>query len=316
MTNRNEISRRTFIQLAGLALVSTIPWLTSCSPSQPPSGDEQPGAALTGAAAPPDATTNVQQPAAEAPQASPDVSLNAPIDLTAITSEYPVEGLEVRKLKLNDFFTVTFLVTEHYPEDAQNKDKMHYIKEAIEGSSCVVPEYWTPAIEEMRDSAWVKLMTKPGDRIISFFSRIYDISLRFEKPVWVLDPANRKSFMDVAGQHAFERFSDDEAREKESIYRNTLNAAFLVALANKYEAENSKQNCAYVLPKAHADQIMDLIFSHNPPEISLKAADDYYSISPTNRTENMNSRIDQYTARQYIPSGDGFIERDTISLLL
>ena len=308
------INRREFLYLTGVTAGSL---LSACLPKGlqveqpvlvPKTADKLPTAVE------PQLQAAEPSAAMEQSRVSPDISLNSPIDVNSITVENSLEGLEVRTLKLNDFFTVTFLMTEHHLEDVENNEKMKKIKEEIESSSCVIPEYYPPAIEEMKKSSfWVNFIAEPDEKIIPFFSKIYKFSMNYGKPIWVLDPANRNSFMNVAAKHGVERLFG--GRGDESTYRNTINTAFLLTLANKYNNAKSPQKCVYILPKAHADEILSIIRSRNPPSVSMQFPDQYTSISPTNRAENWQTRVDQYTALQYIPQDGHYVTGDIMSLL-
>src|SRR3990167_8041724 len=231
--------------------------------------------------------------------------LKPPPPETHIPSKEPIQG---------QIGNMDSTVAVQHLEDVENKEKMKKIKEAIESSSCVIPEYYPPAIEEMKKSSfWVNFIADPDEKFIPFFSKIYKFSMNYGKPIWVLDPANQNSFMDVAAKHGVERLFGGKGDE--STYRMTINSAFLLTLANKYKNANSRQKCVYILPKAHADEILSIITNRNPPSISMQFPDQYASISPTNRAENWQTRVDQYTAQQYIPQDGNYITGDIMSLL-
>ena len=313
MVNLAEMDRQDFLRFLGVAFGSAV--LASCRLKPPPPETHIPSKEpIQGQIGNMDSTVAVQPLSGDQQQNSRKITMESTIDVNSITVENPLEGLEVRTLKLNDFFTVTFLMTEHHLEDVENNEKMKKIKEEIESSSCVIPEYYPPAIEEMKKSSfWVNFIADPDEKFIPFFSKIYKFSMNYGKPIWVLDPANQNSFMDVAAKHGVERLFG--GRGDESTYRMTINSAFLLTLANKYKNANSRQKCVYILPKAHADEILSIITNRNPPSISMQFPDQYTSISPTNRAENWQTRVDQYTAQQYIPQDGNYITGDIMSLL-
>src|SRR3989338_4345579 len=313
MVNLAEMDRQDFLRFLGVAFGSAV--LASCRLKPTPPETHIPSKEpIQGQIGNMDSTVAIKPLSGDQQQNSRKRNMESTIDVNSITVENPLEGLEVRTLKLNDFFTVTFLMTEHHLEDVENKEKMKKIKEAIEGSSCVIPEYYPPAIEEMKKSSfWVNFIADPDDNIIPFFSKIHKFSMNYGKPIWVVDPANRNSFMDVAAKHGVERLFG--GREEESTYRNTLNASFLLSLAKRFESKNTPNNCVYILPQTHADEILSIITSCNPPSVSMQFPDQYTSISPTNRAENWQTRVDQYTALQYIPQDGHYVTGDIMSLL-
>lgn len=295
---RLPLSRRAFLQLFWTSLV--VPFLQSCS--DPPTPTDQ----------------SPSQDSPIIPQANSEPSPpepNTPPENTDPNSEsIHTAELEFRQIKLNDFFTVTFAVTEHQIVDAQDSEKLKKIEEAIEGSDCIIPEYFSPAIKNLSlKSSAADYVGDPDTNILPFFDKVYEYGIRYEKPMWVLDPANRESFLNIARMHGLVRVLGG-GRSLEATYRNTLNAAFLVELAQKYQRENNPQKCIYILPKAHADEIMEILSVNDPPAVDLTKANDYAFISPANQQENENTRRDQYTAWQYTVQNGVYVASQLISL--
>jgi len=178
MVNLAEMDRQDFLRFLGVAFGSAV--LASCRLKPPPPETHIPSKEpIQGQIGNMDSTVAAQPLSGDQQQNSRKITMESTIDVNSITVENPLEGLEVRTLKLNDFFTVTFLMTEHHLEDVENKEKMKKIKEAIESSSCVIPEYYPPAIEEMKKSSfWVNFIADPDEKFIPFFSKLTIVRCR------------------------------------------------------------------------------------------------------------------------------------------